>query len=48
MQQLTCKMIWSFSFYVLLKGLIKFKRSPGGKILKSVRNCKKCGSDFAL
>ena len=39
MQQLTCKMVWSFSFYYLQKGL-NFKKNPGGKILK---NPKKCG-----
>ena len=36
MQQLTCKMVWSLSFYSLKKGL-NFERSPGGKVLK------KCG-----
>ena len=34
MQQLTCKMVWSFSFYYLLEGL-NFKKSPGGIILKT-------------
>ena len=42
MQQLTCKMVWSFSFYSLKKGL-NFERSPGGQIWKSVEKCeKKC------
>ena len=35
MQQLTCKMVWYFSFYSLKKGL-NFKKSPGGK------NSEKC------
>ena len=39
MQQLTCKMVWSFSVNSLKKGL-NFKKSPGGKIQKK---CKKCG-----
>ena len=34
MQQLTCKMIWSFSFYSLIKRPKIFKKSPGGKLLK--------------
>ena len=38
MQQLTCKMVWSFSFYSLAKGL-DLKKSPGGKILKKLEKC---------
>ena len=34
MQQLTCKMVWSFSFYSLFKKDLNFKRNPGGEILK--------------
>ena len=54
MQQLMCKMVWSFSFYSLKKSP-NFKRSPGGKILKKCEKCgkvrrgvKNCQSDFAL
>ena len=51
MQQLTCKMVWYFSFNALVKSL-NFKRSPGGTILKkcekSVESVKKCRNDFAL
>ena len=31
MQQLTCKMVWSFSFYAQKR--LNFKKSPGGIIL---------------
>ena len=37
MQQLTCKMVWSYLFILLLKSL-NFKESPGGK---SVEKCEK-------
>ena len=54
MQQLTCKMVWSFSFDYLKKGL-NFKKSPEGKILKkcdkvwkSAKKYEKCRNDFAL
>ena len=33
MQQPTCKMVWSFSFYSLQQGL-NFKKNHGGKLLK--------------
>ena len=33
MQQLTCKMVWSFSFLVSYKKP-SFKKGPGGKSLK--------------
>ena len=37
-QPLTCRMVWSSSFYSLLKkAALNFKKNPGGKILK------KCG-----
>ena len=52
MQQLKCKMVWSFSFYSLKESL-NFKRSPGGKILKrgekvwkSVKKCEKVPKRF--
>ena len=52
MQQLTCKMVWSFAFYSPLKKGLNFKKSPGGKILKKCKNVqksvKKCRNDFAL
>ena len=46
MQQLTCKMVWSFSFFSLLFSFLIFelkqqqnplilRKSPGGKILKN-------------
>ena len=53
MQQLTCKMVGSFSFYSLLlsfrvfelnKAVVKplnSKKSPGGKILKTLKKCEK-------
>ena len=41
MQQLTCKMVWCFSFILFLKGL-NFKKSLGGNNLKSVEKCEKC------
>ena len=55
MQQLTCKMVWSFSFHS--QKSLNFKRSPGGKVLKicekSVpktvwKSVRKCRNDFAL
>ena len=55
MQQLTCKMVWSFSFHSLLLSFRLFelkqsqnplilRKSPGGKILKnSEKSVKMCG-----
>ena len=52
MQQLTCKMVWSFSFILLKKGL-NFKKSPGGRVLKmcekvqkSAKKCEKVPNRF--
>ena len=52
MQQLPCKMVWSFSFYSLIK-ILHFKESPGGKILKKcekvwqiVEKCEKVQKRF--
>ena len=46
MQQLTCKMVWSFSFIILFLKSLNFEKSPGGKIRtkcekvwKSVKKC---------
>ena len=51
MQQLTCKMVWPFSFYsplFLREGLI-LRESAGGKSAKKVWKCvTKCRNDFAL
>ena len=52
MQQLTCKMVWHFSFYSLKKGLI-LRESPGGKsvekcgkVWRSVEKCEKVPTRF--
>ena len=45
MQQLTCKMAWSFSFYPLRKSL-NFKINPGGKFGESVEKCEKVPKRF--
>ena len=54
MQQLTCKMVWSFSLYSLLfsfrlfelnssKTPLILRKSPEGKMLKNSEKVKKCG-----
>ena len=54
MQQLTCKMVWSFSFYSLysLKKRLDFKRKPWGKkrekVWKSVKMRKSAENSFVL
>ena len=48
MPQPTCKMVWSFSFYSLLKEGLNFKRSPGGKILKKCDKLPKRFSPFVV
>ena len=45
MQQLTCRMDWSFSVYSLKRALILRKGSPGGKIL---RKCEKRGKVWKI
>ena len=50
-QQLTCKMVWSFLFCLFRKGL-NFKRNPGGKSVKKCgkvrKKCVKVPKRFAL
>ena len=54
MQQLTCKMVWSVSFYSLKKKEnLNFKKRPGGnflkkceKVWKSAKKCEKVPKRF--
>ena len=43
MQQLTCKMVWSFSFYSLVNKGLNFKKHFGATILKK---CEKVPKRF--
>ena len=54
MQQLTCRMVWSFSFYSQKKGLNLKRKSWGTNAEKVLKKCgkvqksvKKCRTDFA-